>query len=705
MMPPAAGAQGGGIKPLPAGILENTGINISPYDSNPVALSKQDLVALSVGTRFIPARHTVLSPPELKEAFRLFEHRLAVAVMFDDPPPPCFVGSTLVPYKPRPSGYYMELDPGPAKAEVFKWQKVFIERARKLQQLHVGGRRSGTPANLPHGAYQTLREWARRTDVVLRNSDKNLGPTLMSKGYYVSCCLKHLEDTASYTCKGVLKPGSGREGMYVETLRDMLADILLKDGRMTQGAVDSLLGSAQNYRLPRFYIMPKLHKMSGDRPFEARPIVSQSGSLTEVASKMLSQLLNTVVGPQHWWALKDTPSLIRLLEQFKVPVGDELHELSSKYPDNGEMGQIWLISMDVTALYPNMDIDATIAHVVHAVQSYIMEQTMENGDSEESVTSHLDPAETTALVAELLTFVLKHTYFTFDAGDGKGRVLYQQIAGASMGSSCIPPAANIYMAALAKDVVRRWMDGSLSDTGSPRKLLLAKGFIDDLFMVLYGTRADVDELAREIEQQDPTGKIRLTVTASTTEVPYLDLWVRYTPTSRLTGKLEVAPYAKELNKYLYIPPWSGHTPHSLSAFIAGEAKRLIRNSSNEEDATYACTRLMCHLVARGYGVEAVFRQLAKASYARREQYLMPKASTVDPKRKGRVVALTLPFQSFTRTLPTRQFAREVQSAVTTYTTARGVRVVVGWSNDSNLQSFLRLQWPKGPHWQAGNLEV
>ena len=701
MMPPAAGTQGGGAKPLPAGILKNTGINISPYDNNPVSLSEQDLVALSMGTRFIPAWDKALSPLEMREAFRLLEHRLAVAVMFDDPPPPRLVGSTLVPYKPRPSGNYMELDPGPAKAVVFKWRQVFTERARKLQQLHAGGQRSSAPANLPHGAYQTLLRWARRTDVVLRVADKNLGPTLMSKEYYVNCCLNHLEDKTSYTCKGALKPGSGRETMVVNTLRDMLADILCKDGRMARGAVDLLLGSAQDYRLPRFYIMPKLHKMSAARPLEARPIVSQSGSLTEVASKMLSQLLNTVVGPQHWWALKDTPSLIRLLEQFKLPVGDELREWSSKYPDDGEMGQIWLISMDVTALYPNMDIDATIAHVVHAVQSYISEQKMmENGDSEKSVPSHLDPAETTALVAELLTFVLRNTYFTFNAGDGKGRVLYQQIAGASMGSSCIPPAANIYMAAIAKDVVRRWMVGS---EVSPRRLLLAKGFIDDLFMVLYGTRRDVDELAREIEQQDPTGKLRLTVTASTTEVPYLDLWIRYTPTSRLNGKLEVAPYAKELNKYLYIPPWSGHTPHSLSTFIAGEAKRLIRNSSDEEDATYACTQLMCHLVARGYGVEPILRQLAKASYARREQYLMPKTSVTNPKRADRVVALTLPFQSFTRTLPTRQFTREVQQAVTTYTTARRVRVVVGWSNDSNLQDLLRLQWPKDP--QAGNMEV
>lgn len=686
-------------EPLPEiGTIQNTGINTVPYDSKPATLSDKDTVALSMGPRFIPASYRVLTHAEVDFAFKLLEHRLALAVKYSDPPPPRFVGTTLVPYKRRPTGHFEALDQGSLRAAVYHWRTKFHDQSNK--ELNGSERIPKVPPrNIPSAVFHTLGTWKNKTEWVLRPADKNLGPTLMSKEYYVRCCLTHLEDASTYADKG--KASTDRlKAVYIDTLLEMLSTILLRNGRLTKAEVESLIGPHEGYRVPRFYCIPKLHKLSEAKPHEARPIVSQSGAPTEVASKMLSTLLNTIIGPQHWWALKDTPSVINQLADLTLPTGTA----NGSEDPNGEKPQVWLLTMDVTALYPNMDIPTAITDVVEAVENHLQQlESNESCDTDNSDQHRIkqgasrctpDPSETIALVQELLEYVLHNTYFTFDAGDGKGKKLYQQIAGAPMGSAAIPPIANIYMAARVKNVVNKWMQGS-SD-GQPGPLRFAKGFIDDILMVLYGTHSDTHRLKDEIERQDPTGKLRLTMTLSTSEVPFLDLWIRYTATSRLTGRLEVAPYAKALNKYLYIPPWSGHTPRSLSSFISGEAKRLIRNSSHEDDATFACTQLVCHLMARGYSVELVLRELAKVSYARRQMYLAPKATKPEgtliiPKPK--VVALTLTYQPYTRALPTRQLIRDIQQAIP-YHTTNPTRVVVGWRNDSNLQSLLRLQWPK-----------
>lgn len=260
-----------------------------------------------------------------------------------------------------------------------------------------------------------------------------------------------------------------------------------------------------------------------------------------------------------------------------------------------------------------------------------------------------------------------------------GPVLYQQIAGGTMGSACIPPAANMYVARLVKPVLDVWRAG----VGGSR-LITAKGFIDDLFLVLYGTREEAQGLVSTLNSQH--AKFKLTSVISNEAVVYLDVEVYRVPGAE---RLSVRPYVKALNQFLYIPPWSGHPPHALTSFVSGEVRRLIRNSSSEEDAINASIMFMVHLLDRGYRAERILREFARVSFEDRQHMLRP----IGPKpRAKRVAALTVPYNPVTAMLPLGGFVSEVQKYLDRY--HLDVKVTVGWTNERNLQSLLHSQWPK-----------
>ena len=84
-----------------------------PNDT-PVSLSSDELAVISLGPRFIPVARDSLRASEWSEAIALFEHRIAVHLMFDGVPfPERRVDTTLVTmqYQRSTSGLF-ELEKG-----------------------------------------------------------------------------------------------------------------------------------------------------------------------------------------------------------------------------------------------------------------------------------------------------------------------------------------------------------------------------------------------------------------------------------------------------------------------------------------------------------------------------------------------------------------------------------------------------------------
>jgi hypothetical protein len=322
-----------------------------------------------------------------------------------------------------------------------------------------------------------------------------------------------------------------------------------------------------------------------------------------------------------------------------------------------------------------MDIPLTIEVARLAIAAYLKEM-MESSDSPLPVDVARDTMD---LVLALLHAVLENCVFSYDAGDGKGPHLFKQVRGATMGSACVPPLANLYMAYLARPVVDRWSKGV--DGG---RLITGKGFIDDIFGLLIGTQEHVNRFKTDFESQE--GNLRLTVVASVDHVDFLDVTVyRAADPTRLAVK----PYEKVLNKHLFIPPWSGHSPHSLTSFISGEVKRLVRNSSLEEHAVDACLMLLLQLLTRGYSVETVLREMSRVRYSDRTS-LLSLSKAVTPQS---VVALSVTYTPVNDILPLGKCIRAVQEQLDRI--RNNVRTTLGWRNDRNLQDLLHLQWPQG----------
>ena len=667
---------------LVPGTLLNLGVNTIPGDL-PISLSSDEYLLLAHGLRFIVGSTAIVAWADLEHSINRLEHSLAIACLFSKPKPPRTVGDTLLPYRPPATGNLLSLPPGSVKSTV----STLREELRK-ELLAAQGRvplaNQNRWFNLPASAAKAVRSLRTRLDVVIRGADKNLGPTICSKFWYVSACRQHLDDTSVYTKVGVLD--EAYRGTLINTLCNQLSHIL--EAHMKAPDIKGLIGNRDTLSLPIFYVLPKLHKIRVDKPFESRPICAQTGSITERASKIISGLLRTRMDG-HWWALKDSAQCIRELEALPLPDSGTLSDMQFIDNPSGQSCDLWVFSCDVASLYPNMHVPTTVGVVCRFVKMKLVEEG----------TSGTVSRNTMVLLKKLLEWVFFSTYFTFDAGDGVGPTVYKQNFGVPMGSSSCPLCANLYVASIVQATVQKY--SSLPGRG---RLLFCRGYIDDIFGVMYGTREDIGRFVNELEAGDPSGKLKLTVEAATNSnpVPFLDLSVSIV-SSGGRNSVRLRPYSKAQNRFLYLPPWSAHAPRALGSFISGEAMRLIRNSSCQTDAIDACFELMAHLVARGYSVNLILRELLKVSYSRRQRYLRGRQRTAEATPPATASAPSVPrpikvamvnvFTTRTASLPLRRYLRRIENAMKD-DAKKPARVVLAWRNARNLESMLNLSWPK-----------
>ena len=115
--------------------------------------------------------------------------------------------------------------------------------------------------------------------------------------------------------------------------------------------------------------------------------------------------------------------------------------------------------------------------------------------------------------------------------------------------------------------------------------------------------------------------IKFTATISNSQINYLDITVFKGTRFRESGILDIKMYTKECETFMYIMPSSTHPPSTFSGFIKGEFLRIIRNSSNEEDATERANLFTEKLINRGYKKEYMDQIRETVSHSERLNYL------------------------------------------------------------------------------------
>lgn len=112
-----------------------------------------------------------------------------------------------------------------------------------------------------------------------------------------------------------------------------------------------------------------------------------------------------------------------------------------------------------------------------------------------------------------------------------------------------------------------------------------------------------------------------------------------------SGYLDLRPYQKPLATYLYIPMWSDHAPHILTAWIKGELIRYVKRSNQEVYFLDIRQAFAERLIRRGYNPQTLQPVFDSVSFTDRWKRLdlKPKPQSANDPTIGPVVcALTLP---------------------------------------------------------------
>lgn len=452
----------------------------------------------------------------------MFTRRLLIKNLFKSslPPPPFFLKNPS--WEPPPSPF-----------------SHFLTKFTRAAHAHFLCHMFNLPYKHSHKAAQCAKDLLARKDIVIKPSDKNLGPAILDIDWYIQQVMSHLQDTHTYCRISDWQQElttNNTMNKYKQLVDSVVNHCTIKH-QPQHKLREYLLHKLHNYTIPPFYIIPKVHKL----PHASRPISASHSFFSSPLAHWVQYHLLQVV--------KNLPTVAKnSLEVIK--------EVKDLYiPPNS-----LLVSADIVAMYPNINITHGVQIIQNNIYNYL-------------------PFDTARLVVDALTFLLNNHYTTFN------EIIYKQVCGTAMGVQFAPSYANAYTYFLFLPTVTKYK----------HYLTIYKTYIDDLFWVWTGNLEDLNSFIKELNSIMP--QIRLEVTISPSSIVFLDVVFTLNNT---THRLEYAPYSKPLNKHLYIPFSSNHPTSNKKGWIKGELTRLARLSHDKTTYIHAAQRLYVHLLRRGY---------------------------------------------------------------------------------------------------------
>ena len=470
-----------------------------------------------------------------------------------------------------------------------------LQQARKLLEVQVLDRQTlHVRPNISQKELNKLLQILKDERIVALPSDKNLGLCLVSADWYQENGFKLL-----------LNPSYIEEEPDHELLSTSLETIVMKASNfLTWQQLTWLLDPIKNHvtKVPVLKVIPKIHKL----PISARPIVPTFGTLLANASAWVDYRLKPLLH-QFSWILPDSKTFCRQILDVKLPIGKE----------------VWLVSGDVVAMYPNIPIEDGICKIA----SILGVRSMFFTTLEEAV--KLEVKSLDELTILLMRMVLQFNYVAFS---GK---TFRQVIGTAMGTALAPDYANLFLAGYEGPALKEFH----------RQILYYGRFIDDTFAIIEGNLEAVLKFQKRFGELHPNMKMEWT--QSRYKLPFLDVSV----------SLEVAPgvlyqstkaaivtrvFQKALNAYLYIPWKSCHSDASKKSWVKGELIRYVRLSSREEDFKEMVKMLSTRLRARGYPGRWLRSVFSGVSYAtERPKALTPRTPLTEWENRDRLYVLKL----------------------------------------------------------------
>ena len=397
-----------------------------------------------------------------------------------------------------------------------------------------------------------LQKLKRNPNIVIKPTDKNLGPAAMDTEDYIIQILKEHLLTADY--KQLSKAeAQNKMDQFKTTLKNLIqsnSDSLSKP-EMTffQRSLNSF------HRLPLFYGLPKIHKT----PVSLRPVVSTSGSLSAIFSTWLD------------YKMKELLPLIKSYIHNSFQVIEDFKAL--EIPENA-----LLFSADAVSMYTNINTDAGIASIKEFLEI--------NRNKISQYFPH-------SLFLQVLELVMRNNIFAF------ADTYWHQLSGTAMGTPAACAYAMITFGHYENTTI-------LHDFAS--NLLYYKRYIDDVVGIWIPPAQNNMIIWNQFKEKlNNWGQLKWKIEDPSKHTAFLDLDLKISK-----NKITTKTFQKNMNLYLYIPPLSAHPPSCFKGLITGELRRYWLQNSPENFQEILC-KFIERLLQRGHNIHYISSLMEQAA--------------------------------------------------------------------------------------------
>jgi uncharacterized protein YbcV (DUF1398 family) len=431
--------------------------------------------------------------------------------------------------------------PPPAHIQIENAITNFEKMLKSKQQIAISQAKKQTMTNLNPLQKTVLKQLRENKNIIIKPTDKNLGPAVMDKNTYIKQVLQEHLLTENYQQLSLTETKNMLDNTK-NSLRQLIKDNL--NALSTPEATFFKRSLNCHYRTPIFYGLPKVHKT----PVALRPVVSSVNSFLSVFSTWLD------------YRMKELLPLIRSHVKNSIEVITDIKALT--IPENA-----LLFSADAQSMYTNIDTNTGLQAFTDFFE-----------DNKEKISSEF-PVN---LFLKILDIVMKNNIFTF------ANTTWLQLSGTAMGT----PAACAY----ATISYGQYENSRILPKYS-KNLLYYRRYIDDVFGIWLPPDSHQEATWEHFKKDlNGWGHLKWNVETPAKTSIFLDLTIELNETT-----IKTKTYQKDLNLHLYIPPNSAHPPSCLKGLISGEMRRYWLQN-DPQDFENIMVKFIERLVARGHSI-------------------------------------------------------------------------------------------------------
>lgn len=390
--------------------------------------------------------------------------------------------------------------------------------------------------------------YLKENGLIVKETDKNMGPCIISKEIYCSLTSNLLNDVHTF------------ELLDMKT-EDIVNSFFERINLVIPQYIRSCITpTEQEGNIPRFTGLPKVHK----NPLKLRPVINASKVTFTKLSMLIDDTLKPIINK-----LKDmNPFNVKNIDEFISKIREKEINTTEYKMD----------ALDISSLYTNIPIDLVLESVEFFTLQNLKDKTYsrifcKNAKTWLNITVQNQ--------IDLISIYLEFNYLLTE--DNK---VYKQIQGIPTGGNCSPSLAMLALSYLEIQFRREnrqiWQHYSLSAR-----------YLDDWIIITTDKNYERERFQTLVYKD----KFILEPSNNTiaNECIFLDGRFRFEE-NKITFRL----YRKPGNAYSYIHAKSFIPLHIKKGFIVGEIIRIYRRCFHEKDALVEEKFFVQKLIQRGY---------------------------------------------------------------------------------------------------------